>query len=50
MLMPAGPPPPSALDITGHYARPDIFQLQVNTEPQSPVKFGPIATGKKQSL
>lgn len=29
-----------ALDITGHYARPDIFQLHVNTEPQSPVKFG----------
>ena len=28
-----------ALDITGHYARPDIFQLQVNVEPQSPVKF-----------
>ncbi|KPK12037.1 MAG: nitrilase [Acidithiobacillales bacterium SG8_45] len=28
-----------ALDITGHYARPDIFQLHVNTEPQSPVKF-----------
>jgi nitrilase len=28
-----------ALDITGHYARPDIFQLHVNAEPQSPVKF-----------
>ncbi len=28
-----------ALDITGHYARPDIFQLHVNVEPQSPVKF-----------
>jgi nitrilase len=28
-----------ALDITGHYARPDIFQLHVNTQPQSPVKF-----------
>lgn len=29
-----------ALDITGHYARPDIFQLHVNTEAQSPVRFG----------
>lgn len=28
-----------ALDITGHYARPDIFQLHVNVEPQSPVNF-----------
>lgn len=28
-----------ALDVTGHYARPDIFQLHVNNKPQSPVKF-----------
>ncbi|MES9872575.1 MAG: carbon-nitrogen hydrolase family protein [Candidatus Sedimenticola sp. 6PFRAG7] len=28
-----------ALDITGHYSRPDIFQLNVNRESQSPVKF-----------
>lgn len=28
-----------ALDVVGHYARPDIFQLQVNTQPQSPVRF-----------
>jgi len=27
------------LDITGHYSRPDIFSLSVNTQPQSPVKF-----------
>ncbi len=27
------------LDITGHYARPDIFKLHVNTKPQSPVIF-----------
>jgi len=26
------------LDITGHYARPDIFSLTVNTQPQLPVK------------
>ncbi|MBL3529135.1 MAG: carbon-nitrogen hydrolase family protein [gamma proteobacterium endosymbiont of Lamellibrachia anaximandri] len=29
-----------ALDVTGHYSRPDIFQLHVNTQPQSPIKFG----------
>lgn len=28
-----------ALDVTGHYARPDIFQLQINTKSQSPVAF-----------
>jgi nitrilase len=28
-----------ALDVTGHYSRPDIFQLHVNTQPQSPVIF-----------
>ena len=27
------------LDITGHYSRPDIFTLSVNTKPQSPVEF-----------
>ncbi len=27
-------------DAVGHYARPDIFQLQINTEPQLPVVFG----------
>lgn len=28
-----------ALDVTGHYSRPDIFQLHVNTQAQSPVVF-----------
>ena len=28
-----------SLDVVGHYARPDIFQLHVNTQPQSPVVF-----------
>jgi len=28
-----------AMDIVGHYARPDIFTLHVNTQPQSPVEF-----------
>jgi len=28
-----------ALDVTGHYSRPDIFKLHVNTKPQTPVEF-----------
>ncbi len=28
------------LDVVGHYARPDIFRLDVNTGVQSPVRFG----------
>lgn len=28
-----------ALDVAGHYSRPDIFQLNVNTRPQSSVVF-----------
>ena len=28
-----------ALDVVGHYARPDIFTLHVNTQPQSPVIY-----------
>ncbi len=28
-----------ALDVTGHYSRPDIFQLHVDTRAQSPVVF-----------
>ncbi|MCK4703976.1 MAG: carbon-nitrogen hydrolase family protein [Gammaproteobacteria bacterium] len=27
------------LDVTGHYSRPAIFKLHVNTRPQSPVEF-----------
>jgi len=27
------------LDVAGHYARPDIFRLDVNRQPQSPVDF-----------
>ena len=29
-----------ALDVAGHYARPDIFTLGVNTDPQSPYQPG----------
>lgn len=28
-----------ALDVTGHYSRPDIFQLHVNTQAQTPCVF-----------
>lgn len=28
-----------SLDVAGHYARPDIFNLSVNTQPQTPIKF-----------
>jgi nitrilase len=27
------------LDVAGHYSRPDIFKLNVNIEPQSPMEF-----------
>ena len=26
-------------DVTGHYARPDVFQLTVNESPQRPARF-----------
>ena len=28
-----------ALDVVGHYSRPDIFKLHINTQPQSPVEI-----------
>ena len=36
-----------ALDVAGHYSRPDIFRLHVNTAPQSPVEFSQGA-GQKE--
>lgn len=32
-------PAKRTLDVVGHYARPDIFTLHVNNQPQTPVKF-----------
>ena len=28
-----------SLDVSGHYARPDLFELRVNNQPQRPVSF-----------
>jgi nitrilase len=28
-----------SLDVAGHYSRPDIFELRVNTEPQRSIAF-----------
>jgi nitrilase len=28
-----------SLDVVGHYARPDLFRLQVDTRPHPPVEF-----------
>ncbi len=35
-----------SLDVTGHYARPDIFRLEVDTRPQLPFASGPAVADK----
>ena len=32
-----------ALDVAGHYSRPDVFGLSVNKRPQSSIKFEPVS-------
>jgi nitrilase len=34
-----------SLDVVGHYSRPDLFELRVNTGPQKPVEF--TQTGRR---
>jgi nitrilase len=36
-----------SLDVAGHYARPDLFRLQVNTQPTRPVSFGEAHDAKE---
>ena len=39
------------LDVVGHYARPDIFQLQVDERPKLPVTLkGPQESGEKRAI
>jgi nitrilase len=37
-----------SLDVTGHYARPDIFRLEVETRPRLPFADGPANEGEAE--
>ena len=38
------------MDAVGHYSRPDVFELRVNTRPQVPVRFSGPPTSAAMTL
>ena len=35
-------------DVVGHYARPDVFQFNVNTQPQPPITYSNQQVGSSE--
>jgi nitrilase len=38
------------LDVVGHYARPDVFRLTIDTQPKRPVSFAEVPEAATESL